>query len=287
MNGSSPRTTPLPMNHHAPHAEHRTRTVAWLTALTMVLEIAAGSFFNSMALTADGWHMSTHTFALGLSAFAYAYARTHADDPRFAFGTFKVEVLGGYTSALFLLGVAVLMVWESAARLRSPLPISFDQAIVVAVIGLVVNIVCALILHHDHQHDEHGHHDLNLRAAYLHVLADAATSVLAIVALLGGKWLGWHWLDPVMGLVGAVLVAVWAKGLIRDSGRVLLDAEMNDRPTRRVGEALRGVGVEKLQVWRIERDGLACWVQCAATDAAEVRRRLQALPEVRQFAINS
>lgn len=278
------------MNHHAPHAEHRTRTVAWLTAITMVLEIAAGSFFNSMALTADGWHMGTHAFALGLSAFAYAYARRHADDPRFAFGTFKVEVLGGYTSALFLLGVAALMVWESLARLRSPLPISFDQAILVAVVGLAVNVVCALILHHDHEHDEHGghgHHDLNLRAAYLHVLADAATSVLAIVALLGGKWLGWHWLDPVMGLVGAVLVAVWAKGLIRDSGRVLLDAEMNDRPTRRVSAALSGVALEKLQVWRIERDGLACWVQCAATDADEVRRRLQALPEVRQFAINS
>lgn len=275
------------MNHHPPHAEHRTRTVAWLTAITMVLEIAAGSFFNSMALTADGWHMSTHTFALGLSAFAYAYARRHADDPRFAFGTFKVEVLGGYTSALFLLGVAVMMVWESLSRLRSPLPISFDQAIVVAVIGLVVNIVCALILRHDHEHDAHGHHDLNLRAAYLHVVADAATSVLAIVALLGGKWLGWHWLDPVMGLVGAVLVAVWAKGLIRDSSRVLVDAEMNDRPTQRVNAALCGVGVEKLQVWRIERDGVACWVQCAAADADEVRRRLQALPEVRQFAINS
>lgn len=275
------------MNHHTALAENRTRIVAWLTAITMVLEIAAGSFFNSMALTADGWHMSTHTFALGLSAFAYAYARRHADDPRFAFGTFKVEVLGGYTSALFLLGVAAMMVWESLSRLRSPLPISFDQAIVVAIIGLLVNVVCALILHHDHDHDEHGHHDLNLRAAYLHVLADAATSVLAIVALLGGKWLGWHWLDPVMGVVGAVLVAVWAKGLIRDSSRILLDAEMDGRSTRRVNEALSGVGVEKLQVWRIERDGLACWVQCAAADAAEVRRRLQALPEVRQFAINT
>lgn len=273
------------MNHHAPHAEHRTRTVAWLTAVTMVLEIVAGTFFNSMALTADGWHMSTHTFALGLSAFAYAYARRHADDPRFAFGTFKVEVLGGYTSALFLLGVAVMMVIESLSRLHTPLPISFDQAITVAVIGLVVNVVCARILHHSHEHHEHAHHDLNLRAAYLHVLADAATSVLAIVALLGGKWLGWNWLDPVIGVVGAGLVAVWAKGLIRDSGRVLLDAEMSDGATQRVSQALSGVAVKKLQVWRIDRDGIAVWVRCAASDAAEVRRRLQALPEIRQFAI--
>ena len=283
------------MTDASPLAERGTRFVAWLTAITMVLEIAAGTLFNSMALSADGWHMGTHALALGVSAFAYAYARQHADDPRFTFGTFKVEVLGGYTSALFLLGVALFMVVESVARLRSPVPISFDHAILVAIVGLVVNVICALILHHshdhhdhhhDHAHDHHEHHDLNLRAAYLHVLADAATSVLAILALLGGKWLDWSWLDPVMGIAGALLVAVWAKGLIRDSSRILLDAEMNEASAKAVRQVLSGVRVNKLQVWRTGRQSFACWVQCAEADVDEVQQRLLGLPRLGQFAIN-
>ena len=215
----------------------------------MVVEIAGGWWFNSMAVLADGWHMSSHSLALGLSAFAYAFARRHAGNRRYAFGTWKIEVLGGYTSAILLLGIAVLMVFQSVERLMRPQAIQYDEAIVIAVVGLAVNLVCAWWLRghhhgHDHEHEHaqhehehghgHGHHqDLNVRSAYLHVLADAATSVLAIIALLGGKFWGLAWLDPVMGLVGAVLIAVWARGLLRDSGRVLLDAEMDAPVVRR------------------------------------------------------
>jgi cation diffusion facilitator family transporter len=210
-------------------AERSTRVVMWITAAMMVVEIVAGWWFNSMALLADGWHMSSHAVAIGLSAAAYALARRHAQDPRFAFGTWKIEILGGFASAIFLLGVAALMVVGSVERILSPAPIHYQEAIVVAVLGLVVNIVCALILgqahHHGHDHghghghghhhghgrhghDDHGHHDLNLKSAYVHVIADAATSVLAIAALVGGWLWGWSWLDPLMGLVGAVLVGV-------------------------------------------------------------------------------
>ncbi|HEU4601673.1 MAG TPA: CDF family Co(II)/Ni(II) efflux transporter DmeF, partial [Steroidobacteraceae bacterium] len=197
-------------------AERGTRTVVWITAAMMVVEIVAGWWFNSMALLADGWHMSSHALAIGLSAFAYAMARRYARDTRFAFGTWKIEVLGGFASAILLLGVAAMMVWSSFERILAPQPIHYQEAIVVAVLGLIVNAVCALILgkahHHDHDHGHHhghdhdhdhaahGHHDLNLRSAYLHVIADAATSVLAIVALAGGLIFGWRWLDPVMGI---------------------------------------------------------------------------------------
>ena len=187
----------------------------------MVVEITTGWLFNSMALLADGWHMSSHVLALGLTAGAYVLARRYASDSRFAFGTWKIEVLGGYTSAILLGGVALLMAVESVNRLFHPAAIWFDQAIVVAVIGLAVNVASALLLrdhghHHGHSQGlahEPGHADLNLRAAYFHVVADATTSVLAIAALLGGKFLHWNWLDSVMGLVGAALVGVWARGL--------------------------------------------------------------------------
>ncbi len=199
---------PAPGHHHVhvfdtsnPVAERRTRQVMWLTLAMMVVEIAAGTVLGSMALLADGWHMSSHALALGVSAFAYALARRHAHDPRFAFGTWKIEVLGGYTSAVFLLGVAAYMGIESVSRLLQPAPIRFDEAIPVAILGLGVNLLSAWLLAggHDHGHahgHEHGHershahHDLNLRSAYLHVVADAATSVLAIIALVGGKYLG-------------------------------------------------------------------------------------------------
>ena len=256
-----------------PLAEQKTRWDVLLTLIMMVAEIGGGWFYNSMALLADGWHMSSHALALGLSVVAYRAARHFARDHRFSFGTWKIEVLGGFSSALLLVGVAGLMLFESVARLLDPSPIHYQQAIGIAIGGLLVNLACAWLLkddhghhhghghHHDHHdhHDHHGHHhhghqDLNLRAAYLHVLADAATSVLAIFALVGGMLWGADWLDPLMGIVGAVLVAVWARGLLRDTGRVLLDAEM-DAPLvaeiREVIAELPDAEIRDLHVWRV------------------------------------
>jgi len=268
----------------------------WLTAAMMVVEIVAGTVFGSMALLADGWHMSSHALALGVSAGAYALARRHARDPRFAFGTWKIEVLGGYTSAVFLLGVAGYMGFESVKRLVAPTPIRFDEAIPIAVIGLVVNVVSAWLLSsgtHRHAHDHtaggpahdhapHGHHhDLNLRSAYLHVLADAATSVLAIGALVGGRYFGASWLDPVMGIAGTLLVGRWALGLLRDTGRVLLDAEMDAPVVAEVREAVRSLPgpatLRDLHVWRVGKGKYACIVSIetdAEFAAVEVRRQL-------------
>lgn len=271
-----------------PVAERRTRWVMWLTLIMMVLEITGGWFFNSMALMADGWHMSSHAFALGLTVFAYRMAARYARDRRFAFGTWKMEILGGYTSALLLVGVAVTMLVESVERMVNPLPIGYDQAIATAVLGLTVNLVSAWMLkddhhHHGHSHghahdhdhahatshghDDHAHGahaDLNLRAAYIHVLTDAATSILAILALFGGKWWGASWLDPLMGIVGAVLVGVWAKGLLRDCALVLLDAEMDNPLTERIARTLTGaampVKVQDLHLWRVANDKYACIV---------------------------
>jgi cation diffusion facilitator family transporter len=275
---------------HNPLAERRTRQVMWLTAAMMVVEIVAGTVFGSMALLADGWHMSSHALALGVSAGAYTLARRHAHDQRFAFGTWKIEVLGGYTSAVFLMGVAAYMGFESVSRLVSPSPISFDQAIPVAVIGLIVNIVSVWLLstsahghRHDesHAHDHSHHHDLNLRSAYLHVVADAATSVLAIAALVGGKYFGAAWLDPVMGLAGTALVARWALSLLRDTARVLLDAEMDAPVVEEVREVVRSLPqsaiLRDLHVWRVGKGKYACIVSLAAEislTADEVRRRL-------------
>ena len=254
--------------------ERGTRLVMVITALMMVVEIIAGWWFNSMALLADGWHMSSHAVAIGLSAFAYAMARRHAQDHRFAFGTWKIEILAGFASALFLLGVAAWMVVGSVERLFDPKPIHYREAIIVAIVGLAVNVACAYILGqaHDHGHDHHHdhgegghHHDLNLRSAYLHVIADAATSVLAIAALAGGMVFGWAWLDPVMGFAGAILVAVWARGLLRDSSRVLLDAEMDRPVVEEIREAIstepqwgRETQILDLHVWRVGKGSYAC-----------------------------
>ncbi|MBP7619318.1 MAG: CDF family Co(II)/Ni(II) efflux transporter DmeF [Geothrix sp.] len=259
--------------------ERGTRLVMVITVLMMGVEIVAGWWFNSMALLADGWHMGSHAVAIGLSAFAYALARRHARDHRFAFGTWKIEILGGFASALFLLGVAAWMVVGSVERILDPKPIHYREAIVVAVLGLAVNLVCALILGraHDHGHDHpHGqagghHQDLNLRSAYVHVLADAATSVLAIAALAGGLAFGWAWLDPVMGSAGAILVAVWAKGLLRDSSRVLLDAEMDHPVVAEIREALATqpewgseTRITDLHVWRVGKRSYACVLALAS-----------------------
>lgn len=252
--------------------ERGTRLVMVITALMMGVEIVAGWWFNSMALLADGWHMSSHAVAIGLSAFAYAMARRHARDHRFAFGTWKIEILGGFASAMFLLGVAAWMVIGSVERLFDPKPIHYREAIIVAIVGLAVNVACAVILGQAHDHDHHHghghgghHHDLNLRSAYLHVIADAATSVLAIAALAGGMVFGWAWLDPVMGFAGAILVAVWAKGLLRDSSRVLLDAEMDHPVVEEIREAIttqpewgQETQIIDLHVWRVGKGGYAC-----------------------------
>ena len=278
-------------------AERSTRLVMWITAAMMVVEIAAGWWYNSMALLADGWHMSSHAVAIGLSALAYATARRYAQDPRFAFGTWKIEVLAGFASAIFLLGVAVMMVVGSVERILSPQPIHYQEAMLVGVLGLMVNMVCAMLLgnahhhdhgqghhhgHHDHHpenhHDHHQehhhqlhqehhqehHHDLNLKSAYLHVIADAATSVLAIVALAGGWMYGWSWLDPVMGLLGAVLVAVWSKELIVQTGKVLLDREMDHpvvdeiRDEVEADQASGATHITDLHVWRVGKKVYSC-----------------------------
>jgi len=280
-----------------PLAEQRTRQVMWLTAVMMVVEIIAGTVLNSMALLADGWHMSSHALALGVSAGAYALSRRFAADRRFAFGTWKIEVLGGYTSAVFLMGVAAYMGLESVTRLVHPTPIQFDEAIPIAAVGLVVNVVSAWLLsigghdlghqHHHHAEAAHGHgHDLNLRSAYIHVVADAATSVLAIIALVGGRYLGALWLDPVMGLAGTALVGSWAWSLLRTSGRVLLDAEMDAPVVEEVRELLgalpEDVVLRDLHVWRVGKGKYACIVSLTAVDVtpAHVRERLSVHEEL-------
>ena len=287
-----------------PLAEANVRRAFWLTTVMMIVEIAGGWWFNSMAVLADGWHMSSHSLALGVSAFAYAFARRHATNRRYAFGTWKVEVLGSYTSAVFLLGIALLMVWQSMERLLSPQVIHYDEAIIIAIVGLAVNLVCAWWLRghhhgHDHGHEhEPGHHghahheDLNVRAAYLHVLADAVTSVLAITALFGGKLLGLVWLDPLMGLVGAALVSVWARGLLRDSGRVLLDAEMDAPVVKEVRDVIeRGkvpARITDLHVWRVGRAKYACVVSLTTSshvDGDYFRRELAVHEELAHVTV--
>jgi len=281
-------------------AERSTRLVMWITLVMMAVEIFAGWAFNSMSLLADGWHMSSHALAIGLSAMAYATARTYAKDQRFAFGTWKIEILAGFASALFLLGVALIMVIGSLERIISPQAIQYEEAIVVGVLGLIVNAVCAYILgkahhQHDHPHDhahhsheQHGHHhDLNLKSAYFHVVADAFTSVLAIVALLGGWLYGWAWLDPVMGIVGAVLVALWAKSLIMDTAKVLLDREMDHPVVQEIKEAVEADGLTRvtdLHVWRVGKKVYSCALTAVTQDAqltpTNVRERLAVHEEI-------
>lgn len=270
--------------HHHDHAfgqdlprcgEKRTRIVVVLTAVMMVGEIIAGIAFGSMALLADGLHMASHAVALGIAAFAYAYARRHAHDPRYSFGTGKVNALGGYTGAVLLAVFAIFMAWESIERFFQPIDIQFNNAIYVAILGLAVNAISAVILggghdhghshghghdHGDHDHakghvgDDHHAQDHNLRGAYLHVIADALTSLLAIVALLAGKYFSMNWMDPAMGIVGAILVARWSVGLLRQSGHTLLDRQADVATVERMRVAVEGDDgdrVTDLHLWSI------------------------------------
>lgn len=255
--------------------ERRTWAVVGLTTTMMVVEIAGGMYFGSMALLADGWHMSTHAGALAIAAFAYRYARRHAHDPRFAFGTGKLGDLAGFASAVVLALVALAIGWESALRFFQPVPIHYPEATAIAVAGLIVNLASAWLLGgdhghghahdhdhghahghdhgHDHHHDHHGHVDHNMRAAFWHVMADALTSVLAIAGLLAAWAYGWTWLDPAVGILGAIVIAHWSWRLIRDAGAVLLDAA----PDATLADAIRTRlerghdSIADLHVWRL------------------------------------
>jgi cation diffusion facilitator family transporter len=266
--------------HDFSRAERRTRAVIAITIVMMLLEITAGILSHSMALLADGWHMSTHAIAFIIAAIAYYFTRRHAADARFTFGTGKIGVLGGFSSAIVLSIIALAMAGESVHRLFSPLSIHFNEAIGIAALGLCVNLVCAFLLkddpHHQHSHGHdhgaaggHSHrHDLNLRAAYVHVLADAFTSVLAISALTSGKFFGWSWLDPVVGIVGSGVVFSWAYTLLRDTGTVLLDVtpESSDLP-KVIREGIESDGdsiVTDLHIWQVSSGKFAAIVSIVA-----------------------
>lgn len=261
-----------------PLAQKKILIATILTGVMMVFEIFGGWFFNSMALLADGWHMSSHMLALGLAYFAYKMARKYARDQRFCFGTWKIEILAGYSSAILLMVVAVFMGVQSIERLFNPVNIHYNEAISIAIVGLIVNFICAWLLrenghhHHHHSHDDHDHHhdhhhshddhDLNQKAAFLHVVADAVTSVLAIIALFAGKYFGWDFLDAILGIVGAVLVAQWSWGLIRETGKTLLDAEMEHPVVKEIQEVVEEldnqITITDLHVWKVGKGKFSC-----------------------------
>jgi cation diffusion facilitator family transporter len=273
--------------------------VILITAVMMLAEIAAGMFYGSMALLADGWHMATHVAAFGITLFAYRYARRHADNPRYSFGTGKVGVLGGFASAIALAMVALIMVIESLMRVFEPHDIRFDEAIVVAIAGLAVNIVCGFMLHESHDHDDdhdhdhqHAHQraagdrDHNLHAAYLHVVADALTSVLAILALLAGKLQGWVWLDPLTGIVGAAVIARWSWGLVRDSGQILLDGSADEATCSAIRHAIESDAdnrISDLHVWHLGPGSYCVSVAVITHDPREpehYKKLLEAIPRL-------
>jgi cation diffusion facilitator family transporter len=263
---------------HAASAR-RTWAVIWLCGAMMVAEIAGGLLFGSIALVADGMHMSTHAGALLLAALAYSYASRHAEDPRFTFGTGKLGDLAGFSSAIILAGIAVLIGYESFGRLIAPVPIRFAEALPIAGLGLLVNIASAWLLggdhdhHHDHAHHAHDHHhdhahrDNNMRAAIVHVLADAAVSVLVIVGLLLARAFGWLWMDPLAGIVGACVIASWSYGLIRDTGAILLDMTPDRRLAMRMRQVLEDDGdrVADLHLWRLGPGHLGAIISVVTT----------------------
>ena len=251
-----------------PLAQKKILFATILTGLMMIFEIAGGWIFNSMALLADGWHMSSHMLALGLAYMAYRAARYYAQDARFSFGTWKIEILAGYSSAILLMVVALFMAFQSVERLFHPVQIHYNEAIVIAILGLGINLMCAWLLHddhhhhhhhhhhpHEHEHGEHHEHDLNQKAAFLHVVADAVTSVLAIIALFAGKYFGWDFLDALLGIVGAILVGRWSFGLIKETGKTLLDAEMDHPVVDEVREVISDlkldIQITDLHVWKV------------------------------------
>lgn len=284
-------------------SQRGTAVVVGLTLVTMVAEIVAGWVFGSMALLADGWHMGTHAAALSITLAAYIISRRHAADSRYAFGTWKVEILGAYTSAVLLGIAAIYMVGASAERLLHPVAIRYDQALIVAIAGLVVNVACAFILNagaaadhadhhsHDHAHGQHTHHDdLNLRAAYLHVVADALTSLLAIAALVGARSTGTRWLDPVIGMLGAAMILRWCLGLLRQTSAVLLDREMHHPVYGEIRDAIQDddARVSDMHVWRVAENKFAAVVTLVAAvprDVAEYRRRLEGIHELAHVTV--
>jgi cation diffusion facilitator family transporter len=289
-------------HHHAflgeRHQQHERRTwfVVALTAAMMIAEIVGGYVFGSMALVADGWHMSTHAAALTIAGLAYWFARKHAHDPRFTFGTGKLGELAGFASAIILALVALLIGFESLQRIYAPVPIAFNEAIAIATLGLAVNILSALLLrgghdHHGHDHDHHGAHgDTNLRAAYLHVIADALTSVLAIAALLAARFYGWLWIDPAVGIVGAIVIGSWSISLIRSSSLTLLDMMPDGALSARILDKLEvgGDRVSDLHLWRVG-PGHSALVASIVTDTPQdvsvYKARLNSVKELSHVTI--
>ena len=267
-----------------PLAQKKILLATVLTAAMMVFEIAGGWIFNSMALLADGWHMSSHMLALGLAYAAYRAARHYAQDTRFSFGTWKIEILAGYSSAILLMVVALFMAFQSVERLFHPVQIHYNEAIPIAILGLVINLICAWLLHddaehHHHHHHHHSHesghhthqeHDLNQKAAFLHVVADALTSVFAIVALCAGKYFGWDFLDALLGIVGAILVGKWSFGLIQETGKTLLDAEMDHPVVAEVREVIAALAqkphLTDVHVWKVGKGKFSVIVALETSD---------------------
>ena len=290
-----------------PLAQKKILFATILTAVMMVLEVLGGWIFQSMALLADGWHMGSHVLALGLAYFAYKAARYYADDPRFNMGTWRIEILASYSSAILLLVVAAFMAIHSIERLFSPVQIHYNEAIPIAILGLLINLACAWLLHddghhhhahhHDHPHSHehhhaHGHHDLNHKAAFLHVVADAVTSVLAIIALFAGKYMGWDFLDAVLGLVGSLLIARWAIGLLKQSAKTLLDADMDAPVVEEIREVIAEYGntvhLTDLHVSRVGKGKFSCFVAIKtqiAISADQIREAIAIHEEIVHISV--
>ncbi|MNG61364.1 Cadmium, cobalt and zinc/H(+)-K(+) antiporter [compost metagenome] len=287
-----------------PLAQKRILFATILTAVMMLLEVIGGWIYNSMALLADGWHMSSHMLALGLAYFAYRSARHYAQDSRFSFGTWKIEILAGYSSAILLMVVALFMAFQSIERLFNPVDIHYNQAIPIAILGLVINLICAWLLHdghhhhhHHHHHHEHEnehahtHHDLNQKAAFMHVVADAVTSIFAIIALCAAKYLDWGFLDAVLGILGSILVAKWAIGLIQETGKTLLDAEMNHPVVEEIREVIAEfpqAEITDLHVWKVGKGKFSCilaLVTDAELNADQVREALSIHDEIVHISV--
>lgn len=279
-----------------PLAQKRILIATILTASMMVLEVFGGWFFNSMALLADGWHMSSHMLALGLAYFAYRAARHYSKDHRFSFGTWKIEILAGYSSAILLMVVAIFMAFQSVQRLFNPVEIFYNEAIPIAILGLVINLICAWLLHDGHRHrhrHRHHHHDLNQKAAFLHVVADAVTSVFAIIALCAGKYFGWDFLDALLGILGAILVAKWSLGLIKETGKTLLDAEMDHPVVEEIREVIaefpKHIEITDIHVWKVAKGKFSCILALETDDisltADQIRHALSIHDEIVHISV--